>query len=63
MNFYSAKRIENSDGQFAIEGGELRLAPIESAYHPCLFRAMEAEKVLLIGPLQSNAGFPFTLGY
>jgi len=34
----------NSDGQFAIEGGRLRLAPIESATPLVCFEAMESEK-------------------
>ncbi|MEP7728136.1 peptidylprolyl isomerase [Marinomonas primoryensis] len=48
--------IENSDGQFAIEGGDLGWRPVNQL-PPLFVRAMEAEKGPLIGPLQSNAGF------
>jgi len=48
--------IENSDGQFAIEGGDLGWRPLNQL-PPLFVRAMEAEKGPLIGPLQSNAGF------
>ncbi len=48
--------LENSDGQFAIEGGDLGWRPMNQL-PPLFVRAMETEKGPLIGPLQSNAGF------
>ena len=48
--------IENSDGQFAIEGGDLGWRPLNQL-PPLFVRALETEKGPLIGPLQSNAGF------
>jgi peptidyl-prolyl cis-trans isomerase SurA len=48
--------IENSDGQFAIEGGDLGWRPLNQL-PPLFVRAIETEKGPLIGPLQSNAGF------
>ena len=48
--------VENSDGQFAIEGGDLGWRPLNQL-PPLFVRALETEKGPLIGPLQSNAGF------
>ncbi|QUX94694.1 peptidylprolyl isomerase [Marinomonas sp. CT5] len=48
--------IENSDGQFAIEGGDLGWRPLNQL-PPLFVRALDTEKGPLIGPLQSNAGF------
>ncbi|TYL47117.1 peptidylprolyl isomerase [Marinomonas sp. IMCC 4694] len=48
--------IENSDGQFAIEGGDLGWRPLNQL-PPLFVRAIDTEKGPLIGPLQSNAGF------
>ena len=48
--------LENSDGQFAIEGGDLGWRPMNQL-PPLFVRAIETEKGPLIGPLQSNAGF------
>ena len=55
-NDFIQQAIENSDGQFAIEGGDLGWRPLNQL-PPLFVRAMEAEKGPLIGPLQSNAGF------
>ena len=48
--------IENSDGQFAIEGGDLGWRPLNQL-PPLFVRALETEEGPLIGPLQSNAGY------
>ncbi|WP_137169224.1 peptidylprolyl isomerase [Marinomonas sp. FW-1] len=48
--------IENSDGQYAIEGGDLGWRPLNQL-PPLFVRALESESGQLIGPLQSNAGF------
>lgn len=48
--------IENSEGQFAIEGGDLGWRPLNQL-PPLFVRALDTEKGPLIGPLQSNAGF------
>lgn len=48
--------IEKSDGQFAIEGGDLGWRPLNQL-PPLFVRALESEEGPLIGPLQSNAGF------
>ncbi|NLQ17602.1 peptidylprolyl isomerase [Marinomonas sp. M1K-6] len=48
--------LENSDGQFAIEGGDLGWRPLNQL-PPLFVRALETDKGPLIGPLQSNAGF------
>jgi len=48
--------VENSDGQFAIEGGDLGWRPLNQL-PPLFVRALETDKGPLIGPLQSNAGF------
>ena len=55
-NDFIQQAIENSDGQFAIEGGDLGWRPLNQL-PPLFVRAIEAEKGPLIGPLQSNAGF------
>lgn len=48
--------VAKSDGQFAIEGGDLGWRPL-SQLPPLFVRALETEQGPLIGPLQSNAGF------
>ncbi|GGN15823.1 MULTISPECIES: peptidylprolyl isomerase [Marinomonas] len=48
--------VENSDGQFAIEGGDLGWRPLNQL-PPLFVRALETDQGPLIGPLQSNAGF------
>jgi peptidyl-prolyl cis-trans isomerase SurA len=48
--------VEKSDGQFAIEGGDLGWRPLNQL-PPLFVRALDSEKGPLIGPLQSNAGF------
>lgn len=48
--------IENSDGQFAIEGGDLGWRPLNQL-PPLFVRALDSQNGRLIGPLQSNAGF------
>ncbi|MCW8357205.1 peptidylprolyl isomerase [Marinomonas pontica] len=55
-NDFIQQAIENSDGQFAIEGGDLGWRPLNQL-PPLFVRAIETEKGPLIGPLQSNAGF------
>lgn len=55
-NDFVQQAIENSDGQFAIEGGDLGWRPLNQL-PPLFVRALETEKGPLIGPLQSNAGF------
>ena len=55
-NDFVQQAIENSDGQFAIEGGDLGWRPLNQL-PPLFVRALESEKGPLIGPLQSNAGF------
>ncbi|RBP83062.1 peptidylprolyl isomerase [Marinomonas rhizomae] len=55
-NDFVQQAIENSDGQFAIEGGDLGWRPLNQL-PPLFVRAIETEKGPLIGPLQSNAGF------
>jgi peptidyl-prolyl cis-trans isomerase SurA len=53
---FAQQAVENSDGQFAIEGGDLGWRPLNQL-PPLFVRALETEKGPLIGPLQSNAGF------
>ncbi|RCX07443.1 peptidylprolyl isomerase [Marinomonas foliarum] len=48
--------IENSDGQFAIEGGDLGWRPLNQL-PPLFVRALDSQSGRLVGPLQSNAGF------
>lgn len=48
--------IANSDGQFAIEGGDLGWRPANQL-PPLFVNAIDTERGPLIGPLQSNAGF------
>ncbi|MCB5161025.1 peptidylprolyl isomerase [Marinomonas algarum] len=55
-NDFVQQAIEHSDGQFAIEGGDLGWRPINQL-PPLFVRAFQAEDGPLIGPLQSNAGF------
>ena len=55
-NDFVQQAIENSDGQFAIEGGDLGWRPLNQL-PPLFVRALETDNGPLIGPLQSNAGF------
>tara|TARA_R110001606_G_scaffold114576_1_gene242122 strand:+ start:431 stop:1681 length:1251 start_codon:yes stop_codon:yes gene_type:complete len=55
-NDFIQQALENSDGQFAIEGGDLGWRPLNQL-PPLFVRALETEKGPFIGPLQSNAGF------
>jgi peptidyl-prolyl cis-trans isomerase SurA len=48
--------IENSDGQFAIEGGDLGWRPLNQL-PPLFVRALDSQSGRFVGPLQSNAGF------
>ncbi|MEL0636211.1 peptidylprolyl isomerase [Marinomonas sp. TI.3.20] len=49
--------IANSDGQFAIEGGDLGWRPLNQL-PPLFVRALDDSKTgALVGPIQSNAGF------
>ncbi|MBJ7537006.1 peptidylprolyl isomerase [Marinomonas transparens] len=48
--------IAKSDGQFAIEGGDLGWRPLNQL-PPLFVRALDKQQSPLIGPLQSNAGF------
>jgi len=55
-NDFIQQAVEKSDGQLAIEGGDLGWRPINQL-PPLFVRALETEQGPLIGPLQSNAGF------
>lgn len=49
--------IANSDGQFAIEGGDIGWRPLNQL-PPLFVRALDGKSTgTLIGPIQSNAGF------
>ena len=48
--------VAKSDGQFAIQGGDLGWRPLNQL-PPLFVRALETQQGPLIGPLQSNAGF------
>ncbi|MEO9655856.1 peptidylprolyl isomerase [Marinomonas sp.] len=48
--------IASSEGQFAIQGGDLGWRPLNQL-PPLFVRALEQESGQLIGPLRSNAGF------
>ncbi|MFT2097356.1 peptidylprolyl isomerase [Marinomonas sp. 2405UD66-6] len=48
--------VEKSDGQFAIEGGDLGWRPLNQL-PPLFVRALDSETGPLIGPIESNAGF------
>lgn len=55
-NDFIQQAIAKSDGQYAIEGGDLGWRPFNQL-PPLFVRAIEEQKGPLIGPLRSNAGF------